>query len=69
MGLRGLAQLTGEDAGALEAEAAPLRRRRGHQPVEPVLRRRAEMLLPGDDASAHGCRAEGRDLTRIPGDA
>ena len=50
--LGGVAQLAGQDAAALQAEAAPLRRRRRHQQVEPVLRRRAEVVLPGDHAGA-----------------
>jgi len=63
-----LAQLAGQDAAALQAEAAPLRRRRHRQPVKPIVRRRAEVVRPGDHPGAGRRGAKGSDLGRRAGD-
>jgi hypothetical protein len=58
-----------EHAGAIASPGdARLRRRRHRQEMEPVLRRRAEVMRPGDHPGAGRGGAEGGDLGRLTGD-
>jgi hypothetical protein len=65
----GVAQLAGQDARALEAEAAALRRRRHGEPMKPVLAGGGAIVRPGDHAGAGGRCPEGADLGRRTADA
>ena len=63
------ASMPHEHAGAIASPGdARLRRRRHRQEMEPVLRRRAEVMRPGDHPGAGRRGAEGRDLGRLTGD-
>lgn len=66
--LGGVTQLAGQDAASLQAEAAPLRRRGYRQPMEPVLRRRVEVVRPGDYLGAGRRGAEACDVAKLSGD-
>ncbi len=55
----GIAQLGGQDAGAGDAEAALLRRRRSGEQVEPALLHAVEVEVPGDHPAASRLHLEG----------